>query len=113
MGGTGVPRGLALSAILSNLMMQVFDKSIQSHEETFYYSRYVDDIVIVTSARETAERFVAQVKNSLPRGLGLNPNKRQIVDAEGRVKPSKSSDPKITLFEFDYLGYRFLISEPV
>jgi Reverse transcriptase (RNA-dependent DNA polymerase) len=69
MGGTGVPRGLSLSAILSNLLMREFDRSIQSHEETFYYSRYVDDIVIVTSARETAERFVALVKNSMQKAV--------------------------------------------
>lgn len=113
MGGAGVPRGLSLSAMLSNHLMREFDRSIQSHEETFYYSRYVDDIVTVTSGRETAERFVAQVKHSLPKGLGLNPNKRQIVDAEGRVKPLKATDPKVPLFDFEYLGYRFLISEPV
>lgn len=113
MGGTGVPRGLSLSAILSNLLMQDFDKSIHSHEETFFYSRYVDDIVIITSAREKAERFVTQVKHSLPEGLDLNPNKRQIVEAEGRVKPSKHTDPKVSLFEFEYLGYRFIVSEPV
>lgn len=113
MGGTGVPRGLSLSAILSNLLMRNFDKSIQSHDETFYYSRYVDDIVIVTSGRETAERFVVQLRNSLPKGLSFNPSKRQIVEAEGRVKPLKPADPKVSLFEFEYLGYRFFVSEPV
>ncbi|WP_296465102.1 antiviral reverse transcriptase Drt3a [Rhodoferax sp.] len=113
MGGSGVPRGLSLSAILSNLLMRDFDKTIHSNQETFYYSRYVDDIVIITSTREKAERFITQVKHSLPEGLELNPNKRQIVEAEGRVKPTKPTDPKVSLFEFEYLGYRFIVSEPI
>jgi hypothetical protein len=113
MGGTGVPRGLSLSAILSNLLMHDFDLLIQSHEDTFYYSRYVDDIVIVTSTRETPGHFIAEVKKALPTGLGLNPNKRQIVDAKERVLPVKPSNSSSSKFKFDYLGYSFLICDPV
>lgn len=113
MGGTGVPRGLSLSAILSDLLMHGFDLLIQSHEDTFYYSRYVDDIIIVTSTRETPDRFIADVKKALPTGLGLNPNKRQIVDAKDRVAPVKPFNSSSAKHKFDYLGYSFLICDPV
>ena len=113
MGGTGVPRGLSLSALLSNLLMHDFDLLIQSHEDTFYYSRYVDDIVIVTSTREPPGRFIEEVKKALPTGLGLNPNKRQIVDAKNRVTPVKPPNLASPKLKFDYLGYSFLICEPV
>lgn len=113
MGGTGVPRGLSLSAILSDLLMHDFDLLIQSYEDTFYYSRYVDDIVIVTSTRETPDRFIADVKKALPTGLGLNPNKRQIVDAKDKVAPVKPLNSSSAKHNFDYLGYSFLICDPV
>ncbi|WP_291809586.1 antiviral reverse transcriptase Drt3a [Limnobacter sp.] len=111
MGGTGVPRGLSLSAVLSDLLMKHFDHLIRSGDDTFYYSRYVDDIIIVTSSRERKTEFLTWVKNSLPSGLILNPNKRNIVEALSKVeKINASSAPAI--FSFDYLGYQFSVSNP-
>jgi hypothetical protein len=113
LGGTGVPRGLSLSALLTNLLMQDFDLLIQSHEDTFFYSRYVDDMVIVTSTRESPSRFIVEVKKALPTGLALNPSKRQIVEAKHRVDPVKTLGSSSMNIEFDYLGYRFLICDPL
>ncbi|CUJ60804.1 antiviral reverse transcriptase Drt3a [Achromobacter xylosoxidans] len=112
LGGTGIPRGLALSAVLVEHLMKDFDYKVASHPEVFFFSRYVDDIIIVTSARENEADFVRQVKNFLPSGLNLNPSKRQIVGAENRVSPTRSSAIATTLFQFDYLGYSFKVSEP-
>lgn len=111
MGGAGIPRGLSLSAALSDLLMNRFDHLIRSGEDTFYYSRYVDDIIIVSSAREKKAEFVTWVKNSLPPGLTLNPNKRDVVEDLSKVKMENlSSTPPI--FSFDYLGYAFTVSNP-
>lgn len=91
--------------------MNRFDHLIRSGEDTFYYSRYVDDIIIITSATEKKAEFVTWVKKSLPPGLSLNPNKRDI--AEDLIKVEKinaSSAPAI--FSFDYLGYAFTVSNP-
>lgn len=113
LGGTGIPRGLALSAALSEYLMRDFDHKVSEHAEVFFFSRYVDDIIIVTSAREDAAIFVRQIENMLPSGLRLNPTKRQIEEAGDRVSPTKSTDATVHLFNFDYLGYSFRISEPV
>jgi len=113
LGGTGIPRGLALSAALSEHLMRDFDHNVGGHSEVFFYSRYVDDIIIVTSAREDSAIFVRQIENMLPSGLRLNPTKRQIEEAGDRVNPTKPADATVHLFKFDYLGYSFRIGEPV
>lgn len=112
LGGTGIPRGLALSAALSEHLMRDFDHKVSGHPEVFFFSRYVDDIIIVTSAREDKTIFVRQIENMLPPGLSLNPTKRQVEEASNRVSPTKPADPAVHLFKFDYLGYSFRISEP-
>lgn len=112
LGGTGIPRGLALSAALSEHLMRDFDHKVAGHSEVFFFSRYVDDIIIVTSAREESAIFVRQIENMLPVGLRLNTAKKQIEETSGRVNPTKAADTTVHLFKFDYLGYSFGISEP-
>lgn len=111
MGGIGIPRGLSLSAVLSDLLMSQFDHLIRSADDTFYYSRYVDDIIIMTSAREKKAEFVTWIKNSLSPGLSLNPNKREIVEVLSKVEKVKSSCAP-PILSFDYLGYAFTVSNP-
>ncbi len=48
----GLPRGVPLSATLSEYSMKRFDRFVSTLPEVYYYARYVDDIVIVTGARE-------------------------------------------------------------
>lgn len=113
MGGAGVPRGLSLSATLSDLMMKDFDTEMEFSNEVFYYSRYVDDIVLMTSGREDPSVFIRSLKRALPSGLRLNSTKTQVVQAIARVKPIKASEESVNLFKFDYLGYAFIVNEPV
>ena len=80
MGGSGVPRGLALGAILSDLMMEDFDRNIFSDHNVYFYARYVDDIIVITSCREQLRPFTHLIKAALPAGLELNPNKKTISD---------------------------------
>ena len=109
-GGQGVPRGLTISAVLADFLMQVFDHEIRSHAEVFFFARYVDDIVVLTSAREGSNNFLRNVvESSLPVGLELNPRKRQIQSVLDRI--SKSDDGKV-LLNFEYLGYRFSVRNP-
>lgn len=112
LGGMGVPRGLAISATLSDLMMTSFDKKIFHDQNVFFYARYVDDIIILTSCRENAGHFTRLIEASLPLGLELNSNKKTIVEADKRVAPKDASIAKL-LLRFDYLGYSFSVYEPV
>jgi len=112
MGGSGIPRGLSLSATLSDLRMKQFDLLIRSKEDTFYYARYVDDIVIVTSAMEKKTEFMTWIKNSLPSGLKLNPDKRKIVEFQGKVAAKANDITSSLIISFDYLGYTFSVRDP-
>lgn len=110
-GGRGVPRGLSISAVLSEILMRDFDQKVRWASNTFYYSRYVDDIIIVSSAREEEKDFLRDLCTWLPPGLELNPDKKNIVAAAARVE-KESSAIAPNLLQFDYLGYQFLVKNP-
>ena len=43
----GVPRGIGISAYLSELFMRNVDNQIQELDDLIYYARYVDDIIAI------------------------------------------------------------------
>jgi hypothetical protein len=108
MGGTGVPRGMALSAVLAELVMQPFDKHVCELQGVFFYARYVDDILIVSSAEEDKIKFLETIRNALPAGLHLN-NKTEtlsLTDPLTKKNPGKYRD------SVEYLGYTFSVWNP-
>lgn len=111
-GGTGIPRGLPLSATLSELLMQPFDRKVKSAPEVFFYARYVDDIIIITSKNETSAAFKQWIAHQLPSGLKLNPTKQHVKTAKFEVEPYKPATLQKELLRFDYLGYSFSVKEP-
>jgi hypothetical protein len=112
-GGLGIPRGLSLSAELSDLMMERFDMEVKSNSDVFYYARYVDDIIVITSCRENRNSFVSWIESSLPKGLTLNREKTQVVESIEKVSPTKLTEKEVRLFSFDYLGYSFTVNQPI
>lgn len=114
-GQTGIPRGLSVSATLSELILSDFDKKISSHVEVFYFSRYVDDIILITSGEENRRKFTKLIKSSLPTGLTLN-SKKQIIAERSRVFSEKDAAPqaintKELAIDFEFLGYKFKVKE--
>lgn len=110
-GGCGIPRGMAISAVLADLMMADFDADISEDEPVYFYARYVDDIVILTNGFERPEVFLDALSNRLPTGLRLNPAKQQVTPLIEKTKASdKTTSPKC---EIEYLGYRFSIYDPI
>lgn len=94
--GSGLPRGLGISAVLSELYMKYFDLDFKKIEGVYYYARFVDDIIVFCSSeasKELAWKYAGEELNKI--GLQLN---------EGK---SYSLDPNQTGEEFTYLGYTF------
>ncbi|WP_225786892.1 antiviral reverse transcriptase Drt3a [Pseudomonas sp. Marseille-P8916] len=113
-GGRGIPRGLALSATLSELMMFDFDNSIRAHNHVFFYSRYVDDMIFITSKNEDQIDFKKFISKLLPSGLKLNEKKTIVCEANQDVKPYKpTATPPDKILEFEFLGYKLSVYEPV
>lgn len=113
LGGRGTPRGLPISSILSEIMMADFDLKIRNQSGVFFYSRYVDDIIIVTSGDEDSKDFLKNVNSLLPKGLTLNPKKSVVLQKVSKMTVAKkNTDPKLIVTKFEYLGYKFTVSNP-
>ncbi len=98
-GCGGLPRGIGISAYLSELYMRDFDTKTKSHSEIIFYARYVDDIVIVLSPKPNSNPrlIIDEIKQEISKlGLSLNPKKTKELDL---------NQPKIVILE--YLGYTF------
>lgn len=111
-GGSGVPRGLPISSCISELVMQDFDFKFNNDKNIFFYSRYVDDIILVSSGEEDKKRFLQYLRNSLPEGLTLNSTKKEVTPRVSPLVIVKNTNPKKIILSFEYLGYKFTVSDP-
>ncbi|MDM2912846.1 RNA-directed DNA polymerase [Citrobacter sp. Cpo012] len=104
----GLPRGLEISPMLSELYLAAFDSSIHRHSEVFYYSRFVDDMVIISSGDECPLSFMKQIQSLLPEGLSLNKNKLKVSPLIRKRSKGTAGQDKL-LHKFDFLGYSFSV----
>ncbi|MDA3872783.1 MAG: RNA-directed DNA polymerase [Kiritimatiellae bacterium] len=94
-GNSGLPRGIALSATLSELYMESFDKAIRALPGTFYLARYVDDIIVLTDSES-----VDELKHCISAEL----HKLQL---ESGDDCNRSLVCNVCEADFSYLGYHF------
>ena len=104
----GIPRGVGISAYLSELYMRDIDSKIKSLSDVTFYARYVDDIFIVITPHNSIrakENYLKEIKAivSDPE-LSLNESKTILIDM---FNPKQSLNETIT-----YLGYKFTITCP-
>lgn len=102
-GVSGLPRGLNISASLSEYYLRDFDKQVKQIKGVFYYARFVDDIIIFTT--EKPEITLREVESYLPSSLTFHDKnqKRNI------IKIIKDGGEQIE--HFNYLGYEFRIEK--
>jgi len=104
----GVPRGIGLSAYLSELYMRDIDSSIKAMDDLVYYARYVDDIIAI---------FTPKTESSKGDYLG---DIRRIICTENNLSLKDGTDGEenktleINLMDkntfnetFNFLGYSF------
>lgn len=114
LGGKGLPRGMAISSCISDFMMNQFDDFVQQHKNVCFYGRYVDDIVIVTTAEESKVQFKSQIVGQLPKGLLLNHTKQRVRTVARRCKHGQlHSRNRELIAEIEYLGYKISIFDPL
>ena len=94
--GTGLPRGLGVSAAMSELYMKYFDLSIRRVEGVYYYARFVDDIIVFCSSERSRDLVWEEAKSGLS-DLGLDLN----------VEKSYTWSQNSKGVELIYLGYAF------
>ena len=103
--GVGLPRGLEFSPSLAELILQDFDNKVRAQNDVFFYSRYVDDIIIISSGVEDRKKFLRLIKSFLPCELSFNYNKQKIIDVSKR----KHTYSEVAVFE--YLGYEYRVED--
>ncbi len=106
----GLPRGLEISPVLSEIYLIDFDNFIKTHVEVLYYTRFVDDIFLITTANEDEGEFLNFINTSLPKGLEINTAKDKKSISPTIVERKQGSDPDGTeLHSFNFLGYQIKI----
>ncbi|MCE9663258.1 RNA-directed DNA polymerase [Halomonas sp. M5N1S17] len=97
----GIPRGVGISAYLSELYMSGADEMIKALPGVVYYTRYVDDIVVIFSPLksyrvEDRKEMVSSIMSDI--GLSLN--------EENQQKTKLIAFKKGVDYSFEYLGYK-------
>lgn len=97
----GLPRGIGISAYLSEIYLSSIDTEIRRQDGLFYYARYVDDMVLMYAPqrKELVVKYLA-ILSEMIKGKGLTFNdKTKTIDLLVEQKG-----------KFDYLGYTFDVS---
>lgn len=118
----GLPRGMGISAVLSELYLFELDKEIRRIEGVYYYARYVDDIIIFSTNYPISLK--EKISTFLPQGLIFNERKSKeyyvmckckeecicapnACNCKEKCKCKEDSTKKIIL---DYVGYELTFS---
>ncbi|TRX45358.1 RNA-directed DNA polymerase [Fulvivirga sp. M361] len=96
-GSTGLPRGLNISATLSELYMRNFDKWVRRSNGVYFYARFVDDIIIFSNSEKVINDLNRNINRNLEKGL----NKKLVKTGVYRGDNIKVNKP------LEYLGYQF------
>jgi Reverse transcriptase (RNA-dependent DNA polymerase) len=96
---TGLLWGLSISSTLAEIYSRPFDHQLRSLDGVYYYSRFVDDVIIFAS-RPNADVLdeIKGIAAAQPGRMKLSEKKTECID---------ETDPAHTLTKFCYLGYEF------
>lgn len=90
---SGLPRGLSLSSTLSEIYLRDLDRKVKSYNSTYYYARYVDDIIVI-SLDDIKHTQSLISKNCESLELNINWDKSLLINRNDNL-------------DFDYLGFNF------
>lgn len=107
--GPGIPRGIEISPAISELLLLEYDYNLRTHEEIFYFSRFVDDVLIITSSNEVESVFYKWLCEILPSPLTYNTTKTKIYPVPLRKKAGIASPHGKLIVKFSFLGYCYTV----
>ncbi|MBI47047.1 MAG: hypothetical protein CMG91_06240 [Marinobacter sp.] len=96
----GIPRGVGISAYLSELYLKEFDQKIENLDNLIYYARYVDDIVVVIAPKP--DEKIEDYFKKLSEFIGNDKLKLKREKSDWFCYPGEKQ-----MIQFDYLGYNF------
>ncbi len=99
----GVPRGVGISSMLSEIFMQDIDRELKNRQEVIFYVRYVDDIFMLLSSigsHDNIEDYYKDLKTFfIEKGLSLKDVGEEKCKLLDYVNNGQAND------SFYYLGY--------
>lgn len=91
----GIPRGIGISAYLSEIYLKHVDEEILKQNNMIYYARYVDDIVLVL-AKDSDDNPLEHIKQIIgKKSLTINEDKTIIIDT------SEKTNKNLTFLGYD------------
>tara|TARA_R110002124_G_scaffold149220_1_gene315076 strand:+ start:222389 stop:223639 length:1251 start_codon:yes stop_codon:yes gene_type:complete len=103
---TGLPRGLYLSAILSEFSMKDLDNHLINHPKVFFYARYVDDILLIADPIIKKEKFWKNSELFLPAGVSFHDKEEKCNSISlSRTGPVAGKNVNDAEGKFNFLGY--------
>ena len=99
---TGVPRGVGISAYLAEIYLRQIDESIKQLPGIILFCRYVDDILAIF-VRPTTGDEIGSYKEKI---RAILKSRNLTYNEEKTVEHNLENENE---FDFDYLGYRFLV----
>ncbi|MGA1932771.1 antiviral reverse transcriptase Drt3a [Arcobacter sp. YIC-464] len=102
----GIPRGIGVSAFLSEIYLQDFDNEMKSSSDVIYYARYVDDIIIIFTPNIITDKYnyFYTLKNLLQKHkVKINTNKT----IEYNFTKPTSNQENVKKDYLEFLGYKF------
>ncbi|SFP03556.1 Reverse transcriptase (RNA-dependent DNA polymerase) [Ruminobacter amylophilus] len=111
--GCGVPQGLSISAVLSNIYMIKFDKAMAdfARENGCMYRRYCDDILLIgpddRNFMDSAYEFLCEKIRERGEGLKLHPYHRNFRNPYSKCQMYDFTSPQIREMPMQYLGFYF------
>lgn len=110
--GQGIPRGIGISAYLSEYYMRRLDEKIINIQNVSYYARYVDDILIIFTPKYSYDtiNYLNSIKEIVEIKYLLTLNKRKteeinLIKGENSILVNGNNKP--TPHRLNYLGYSF------
>lgn len=105
----GVPRGVGVSAYLSELYMRAVDNKIKELPDLIFYARYVDDIIAVFTPQKEEKGLLIKYKTGIysiieESQLIINEEKTNSINLFHDLKPIDLNNTSCKPIEF--LGYK-------
>lgn len=98
---TGLPKGMNISATLSEIYMRDIDKWLSRTSGVYYYARFVDDIIIFAFDKDIITNLRHEIEVKLKTmNMQINQDKTSVFNGDD----IKENAP------LEYLGYRFSTS---
>lgn len=108
--GVGIPRGIGISAMLSEVYMQDIDQKIKSRTEVIYYARYVDDIFMIFTSLDGHNSLNDYYKDLKKEFKSIGLELKSIGDSKCKLIAYRPD--AFNGIQFDYLGYKLNLSKP-